>query len=89
MSEKVIIGIADAMTGENVTQELTGAELTTFNAVRADFDKAAKDKEQEIKSKREAVKLKLNALGLSDEDLIILGFIPQAEESTPIETGDE
>jgi predicted phosphoribosyltransferase len=86
MSEKILIGIANA-TGENVLTELLGSELTSFNADRADFDKAVKDKEQELKSKREAVKTKLNALGLSDEDLILLGLIPKAEQSTPAQPG--
>jgi len=76
MSDKIIVGIADAI-GENVLIELAGSELTNFNADRADFDKAVKDKEEELKSKRESVKSKLNALGLSDEDLIILGLIPK------------
>ena len=77
MTEKIIIGIADATTGENVTQELTGAELTAFNADRAKLDFAVKNAEIELNAKREAVKSKLNALGLSDEDLILLGLIPK------------
>jgi hypothetical protein len=84
MTEKIIVGNADAATGVNVLTELLGAELTAFNTTRAGFDKEIKDKEQELKLKRESVKTKLNALGLSDEDLILLGLIPKAEQSTPM-----
>jgi hypothetical protein len=83
MSEKIIVGNADAATGENVLTELLGADLTAFNTARADFDKAVKDKEAEAELKRESVKIKLNALGLSDEDLILLGLIakPKTNEA--------
>ena len=89
MSDKIIVGNADAATGVNVLTELLGAELTAFNTTRAGIDKEIKDTEQELKLKRESVKTKLNALGLSDEDLILLGLIPKAEQSTPIVTPDE
>jgi hypothetical protein len=84
MTEKIIIGIADATTGENVTQELIGAELTAFNADRAKFDSIVQNREIELNTKREAVKTKLNALGLSDEDLILLGLIPKPADEAKI-----
>ena len=77
MTEKIIIGIADATNGENLLQELVGENLVIFNAERTEFDAIVQNREIEAKAKREAVKFKLNALGLSDEDLIILGLIPK------------
>ena len=83
MSKKIIVGIADAVTGESSIQELTGAELTAFNAERAQFDSIMQNREIEAQAKREAVKSKLNALGLSDEDLIVLGLIANTNK-TPL-----
>ena len=83
MSKKIIVGIADAVTGESSIQELTGAELTAFNAERAQFDSIMQNREIEAQAKRKAVKSKLNALGLSDEDLIVLGLIANTNK-TPL-----
>lgn len=86
MSEKIIIGIADATTGENLLRELSGAELVNFNANRTEFDRIVQDEENEAQAKREAVKSKLNALGLSDQDLRVLGLIPKPSQLTATDT---
>lgn len=69
MTDKVIIGYADAITGENNLIELKGSELEEFLAKQ----KAENDEKERLlklaKEKRQAL---LNKLGITEEDLSIL-----------------
>jgi hypothetical protein len=86
MSEKILIGSANALTGENTIIELQGQELTTFLADQAEFHNSVLAKEAELKTKRDAIEAKMALLGLTKDDLVTLGLLPKepkAEQSTP------
>lgn len=69
MAEKIIIGYADAVTGENNLIELKGSELEEFLAEQ----KAANDdKEKSIALANQKRQVLLDKLGITEEDLTIL-----------------
>jgi hypothetical protein len=70
---KPIISITDATTGETIEREMNAEELTQWEADKA---KAQKVKEAEIAAEQAKTnaQAKLNALGLTTEDLKALGL---------------
>ena len=59
MSEKIIIGIADAITGQNETKELTGQELTDFLDERKKYNDEKTQLEEKTQTDKEALLAKL------------------------------
>jgi hypothetical protein len=69
MSEKIVVGIADVVTGENEIKELTGIELADFVAERKVYNDAKESLEEKNKTDKEALLLKL---GISEEESRLL-----------------
>lgn len=59
MSEKIVMGIADAITGESVTKELTGQELTDFLDERKKYNDEKTQSEEKTETDKEALLAKL------------------------------
>ena len=70
MSEKIIIGIADAITGQNETKELTGQELTDFLDERKKYNDEKTQLEEKTEIDKEALFAKLGIT--ADEAKLLL-----------------
>lgn len=77
MTEKIIIAVADATTGENTVEELTGTKLQEFLDKRNELELLEIAKTEKIKTQRENTLKKLESLGLTLEDLRVLGLVEQ------------
>jgi len=70
MSEKIIMGIADAITGESVTKELTGQELTDFLDERKKYNDEKTQSQEKTETDKEALLAKLGIT--ADEAKLLL-----------------
>ncbi len=70
MSEKIVMGIADAITGENETKELTGQELTDFLDERKKYNDEKTQLEEKTETDKEALLAKLGIT--ADEAKLLL-----------------
>jgi len=71
MTEKIILAVADAISGEYTTRELEGAELDAYLEERDELEKEAAEK---AKLKEDAKKELLAKLGITeDEAKLLLG----------------
>jgi hypothetical protein len=71
MSEKIILAVVDAVSGEYTKRELEGAELTAYLEKRDELEKEATDK---AKAKEDAKAELLAKLGITeDEAKLLLG----------------
>jgi hypothetical protein len=78
MTEKIILAVADAISGEYTKRELEGAELTAYLEKREELEKEAAEK---AKAKEDAKAALLEKLGITAEEAILL---LSAAQSTPI-----
>ncbi len=69
MSEKIIIGIADAITGKNEIKELTGQELTDFLDERKKYNDEKTQLEEKTETDKEAL---LTKLGITADEAKLL-----------------
>lgn len=71
---KPTISISDLETGENIVREMTDAEFAQYEKDQNDAELEALAK-SEAEAKKAEAEAKLTALGLTVEDLRVLGLI--------------
>lgn len=69
MTEKIILAVADAISGEYTSRELEGAELIAYLEKREELEKEAADK---LKAKEDAKSELLTKLGITAEEAQLL-----------------
>lgn len=69
MSEKIILAVADAISGEYTTRELEGAELTAYLEKRDELEAEAESEMQLIAEAKSAL---LAKLGITAEEAKLL-----------------
>jgi hypothetical protein len=68
MSEKLIVQLIDAETGESSTRPFTPEELETYKAIQAENSAAKAEAEAKIAARTSAL-AKLATLGLTEEEI--------------------